>query len=51
MLALKHLNFSLAEIRHMTMADFIAYTDLAYGESKTPDVREATQADIDAFLG
>lgn len=42
-------------MRRMTTADFIAYTDLAFGEDegqqKKPTVREATQADIDMLLG
>lgn len=36
------------------MADFIAYTDLAFadrgGEEQCESARKATQADIDAFL-
>lgn len=36
----------------MTMADFIAYADLAYNETESePGVRDATQADIDRLLG
>lgn len=50
-LALRRLGFTLDEIRHMTMADFIAYTDLAFSsDEREPPVREATQADIDALL-
>lgn len=33
------------------MADFIAYTDLAFSDKeKEEPVRQATQADIDRFL-
>ena len=43
------------EIRHMKMRDFIAYTDIAYGEHESSEEkknkpREATQADIDRLL-
>ena len=52
MLALRRLGFTLDEMRHMTMADFIAYADLAYNETENePEVRDATQADIDRLLG
>ena len=51
-LALRRLGFTLDEMRHMTMADFIAYADLAYNETENePEVRDATQADIDRLLG
>lgn len=49
---MRRLGFTLDEMRHMTMADFIAYTDLAYNETEEePAVRDATQADIDKLLG
>lgn len=36
----------------MTIADFIAYTDLAFGEQPKQDgVRDATQEEIDRLLG
>lgn len=38
----------MADIRYMTMSEFIAYTDLAF--EKADDTREATQADIDRLL-
>lgn len=34
----------------MTMTDFVAFTDVAYGEDGRAKVRKATQADIDAFM-
>ncbi len=34
----------------MTMSDFVAFTDVAYGEEGRTRVRNATQADIDAFM-
>ena len=34
----------------MTMSDFIAFTDVAFGEDGRAKVRNATQADIDAFM-
>ena len=50
MLALLRIGFSLAEVRGMTMRDFIAYTDLAFEKQDGSGVREATQDDIDRFL-
>ena len=59
-LFLKQLGFSMAEIRGMTMRQFIAFTDLAAGdpeereETSTAEelpVRQATQEDIDRFFG
>lgn len=51
-MALKHLGFSLDEMSCLTMADFIALTDLAFGDDKPDDSpRSATQADIDRLLG
>lgn len=32
------------------MSDFIAFTDVAYGEDGRMKVRKASQADIDAFM-
>ena len=32
------------------MSDFIAFTDVMYGEEGRAKVREATQEDIDAFM-
>ena len=55
-LSLLHIGFSFDDIKHLTMSDFIAFTDLeAAGadEIKTQDedtVRNATQADIDALF-
>lgn len=52
MLVLKKSGFSIEEIRHMTMADFIVFADLlCESSSARPKVREATQADIDRLLG
>ena len=34
----------------MTMSDFIAFTDVTYGEDERVMVRQATQEDIDAFM-
>lgn len=51
-----HMGFSLSDIRHMSMSDFIAYTDLYISDrdskNKSPldDYRQATQSDIDAFF-
>lgn len=42
------LGFSLDEVRSLTMADFIAFTDAAYGED--PRAPKATQSEIDAFM-
>lgn len=46
-LALKKFGFSIDEIRHLTMQEFIIYTDLVFGQG---DEKQATQKDIDAFL-
>lgn len=32
------------------MQDFIAFTDVAYGDREDPASRMATQEDIDAFM-
>ena len=53
-LALRRLGFTIDEMRCMTTADMIAFTDVAcegMGERGGPQVREATQADIDMLLG
>jgi len=53
-LALLRIGFSLADVRRMSMADAVAYTDLAAGApggAESPARRMATQAEIDAFLG
>ena len=53
-MALKSLGFSMDEMSRMTMADFIAYTDIAseqHGGAKPDGPREATQEDIDRLLG
>ena len=43
--------FRLDELRHMPMADFIAYADcLAEVAPDTDGARPATQEDIDAFF-
>lgn len=47
-LAILKLGFSLEDVRYMTMSEFIAYTDLAYGDVERQ--RNATQSDIDKFL-
>lgn len=46
------MGMTLADLRQLDMADFIAMTDIM-GESQReePEKRKATQADIDAFLG
>lgn len=55
-LALLNLGFSMDDIKHMPMCDFIAYTDLMaheYEEQKKeqePQVIEADQAIIDSFF-
>lgn len=52
-MSLKRLGFSMAEIRRMTMRDFLAYTDIAFGDAdkiESTGTREPTQEDIDAFL-
>ena len=55
-MALKHLGFSIEEMRRMTMSDFIAITDLAFRDAPDETARgngprEATQNDIDRLLG
>lgn len=50
-LAALRIGLSLAEIRRVTMRDFIAYADLAYEPQQETTTKEATQADIDALLG
>lgn len=53
-LALRRLGFSVEEMRLMTTADMIAFTDAAVEDMPQrgkPKVREATQADIDMLLG
>ena len=47
------LGFSVEEMRGMTTGDMIAFTDIAneHHDASEPEVREATQADIDALLG
>lgn len=56
-LSLKRMGFSMDEIREMSMADVIAYTDIFYSKPKdeenkpkTKQVREATPADIRKLL-
>lgn len=52
-LSLLHLGFSLDDIQHMPMSDFIAYTDLMSAsdeEQKTQTVIEADQAAIDRLF-
>lgn len=56
-LMLKRAGYSLDEMRQMTMADFIAFTDIVAGpgddeksENKKPKVKDATQADIDRLF-
>lgn len=56
MLALKRIGFSMDEIRAMPMARFLVFCDLLAEERRRDEassdgVRDATQADIDAFLG
>lgn len=49
--ALKRLGFSLDEIKQLTMTDFIAFTDVTFGEdSRKKAARMATQEDIDQFM-
>lgn len=54
-LALRRLGFSLDEMRCMTTADMIAFTDVACEDlperKSKPKPRKATQADIDMLLG
>lgn len=51
-MTLKRLGFSLEEMARLTMADYIALTDIAAEDHGGDDgVRDATQADIDALLG
>lgn len=52
-MSLLRIGFSLDDVRRTTMADFIAYTDIAFSTTGDGDdaPRDATQADIDAFLG
>lgn len=53
-MALKRLGFSLDEMSHLTVAEFIALTDLAWADPKAAErqrPREATQEDIDRLLG
>ncbi len=45
------LGFSLDDVRSLTMADFIAFTDVTYGEDARTSVKRATQNDIDALMG
>ena len=55
-LSLKRMGFSMDEIREMSMADVIAYTDIFYAKHKDEEkpkqktVREATPADIRKLL-
>ena len=44
------LGFSLDEIKKLDMTDFIAFTDVLYGDDTRAAKREATQEDIDAFM-
>ena len=44
------LGFSLDEVRKLDMTDFIAFTDVSYGEDARVAKRQATQEDIDAFM-
>ena len=50
-LGLKRLGFSLDEMSRLTMADFIALTDLAFSGEDGGRAREASQGDIDRLLG
>ena len=50
MAALVRMGFSLNEVRTLTMADFVALTDVAYGEDGRVPQACATQADIDGFM-
>lgn len=49
---LKRLGYSMDEIRLMPMSRFVILSDILSEEisDNEPKVREATQADIDAFL-
>ena len=45
------MGFTLSEVRTLTMADFLAFTDVFYGEEGgVKRVRRATQDDIDEFM-
>ena len=51
-MALKRLGFSLDEMARLTMGDYIALTDIAFGKDAAPaGERLADQAAIDALLG
>ena len=54
-MGLNRLGCSLDEMARLTMADFIALTDIAAGAAKAaaegPAPRKATQQDIDRLLG
>lgn len=50
-MGLKRLGFSLDEMSQLTMADFIALTDLAFSGEDGGRAREASQGDIDRLLG
>lgn len=55
-LSLLHIGFTFDDMRHLTMADFIAFTDLESGDADETNtqskdtVRNATQSDIDALF-
>ena len=49
--ALVRLGFSIDEIRRMSMSDFVAFTDVTFGEdARSTKPRKATQEEIDSFM-
>lgn len=45
------MGFSLDEVRRLTIGDFVAFTDVMFGEERRRKMaRPATQGDIDAFM-
>ena len=49
-LAALRIGFNYEDLRHMTMREFIAYTDLAFSTDGAKQTKDASQKDIDAFL-
>jgi hypothetical protein len=43
------MGFNAEDLRHMTMSEFIAYSDLAFSNNSKQS-KKATQKDIDALL-
>lgn len=51
LVAAKRLGFSLAEIKTFTVAEIMDLVSVAIPDDKGPSVRDATQEDIDKFIG